>query len=53
MNRIENFSKVFEIYTKNEEKAHDEIEFHKSIQDCVFTTTYWLQQSAWKNACKT
>ena len=45
MNKIENFSKVFEIYTKNEEKAHEEIVFHNSIQNCIFTTIYWLQQS--------
>ena len=43
--------KIFQGCFKNKkEKAHEEIEFHNSIQDLIFTTVYQLLKSAWKNA---
>ena len=46
---MENLSWVFQ--KQERKKTHEEIEFHNSIQDSVFTTVYQLQKSAWKNAC--
>ena len=44
---MENVSPVFQKPKRT--KTHEEIEFHNSIQDCIFTTVYQLQKSAWKN----
>ena len=46
---MENLSGVFQKQKRT--KAHEEIEFHNSIQDWVFTTVYRLKKSVWKNAC--
>ena len=48
---MENLSRVFS-KTKKKIKADEEIEFHNSIQDWIFTTIYQLWKSASKNACK-
>ena len=49
---MENLSGVFQKKKKKKKKkAHEEIEFHNTVQDWVFTTVYWLKKSVWKNAC--
>ena len=46
---MENLSRVFQKQKRT--KSQEEIEFHNSIQDWVFTTVYRLKKSVWKNAC--
>ena len=45
---MENLSRVFQ--KQKRKKAYEEIEFHNSIQDSIFTNVYRLLKSAWKNA---
>ena len=48
VNEMENLSRVFQ--KQKRKKTPEEIKFHNSVQDSVFTTVYWLQKSVWINA---
>ena len=38
-------------FENKKDKKNEKTEFYNSIQDLVYIIAYWLQKSAWKNAC--